>query len=107
MANKEDFTEKQYEHIHQMFELTDDSLTQMNVLLAGRKTSFDTNRSFNIENEINNYRTQLKNQNINDINAHAYTYAMGTMYMDIISECEKLGDYVINVVEARMGTKKI
>ena len=107
MQGKEDFTEKQYEHIHVMFQLTEDSLTQMNVLLAGRKTSFDTNRSFNIENEINNYRNQLKTQNINDINDHAYTYAMGTMYMDIISECEKLGDYVVNVVEARMGIKKI
>ena len=107
MSGKEDFTEKQYEHLHQMFELTDDSLTQMNVLLAGRKVNYDVNRSFDIENEINNYRNQLKNQNINDINDHAYTYAMGTMYMDIISECEKLGDYVVNVVEARMGTRKI
>ena len=107
MSGKEDFTEKQYEHLHQMFELTDDSLTQMNVLLAGRKVNYDVNRSFNIENEINNYRNQLKNQNINDINDHAYTYAMGTMYMDIVSECEKLGDYVVNVVEARMGTRNI
>ena len=103
---KEDFTEKQYEHLHQMFELTDDSLTQMNVMLSGRRDNLDVNRSFNIENEINNYRTQLKSQNINDVNNHEYTYAIGTMYMDIVSECEKLGDYVINVVEARMGTKQ-
>ena len=103
---KEDFTERQYEHLHQMFELTDDSLTQMNVMLGGRKDKFDANRSFNIENEINNYRNQLRSQNINDVNAHEYTYAIGTMYMDIISECEKLGDYVINVVEARMGTRQ-
>ncbi len=103
---KEDFTEKQYEHLHQMFELTDDSLTQMNVMLSNRKDNLDVNRSFNIENEINNYRTQLKSQNINDVNNHEYTYAIGTMYMDIVSECEKLGDYVINVVEARMGTKQ-
>ena len=103
---KEDFTERQYEHIHQMFELTDDSLTQMNIMLSGRKDKLDVNRSFNIENEINNYRNQLKSQNINDVNSHEYTYAIGTMYMDIICECEKLGDYVINVVEARMGTKQ-
>ena len=103
---QEDFTERQYEHLHQMFELTDDSLTQMNVMLSGRKDRLDVNRSFNIENEINNYRNQLKSQNINDVNSHEYTYAIGTMYMDIISECEKLGDYVINVVEARMGTKQ-
>ena len=105
MQGKEDFTEPQYEHLHQMFELTDDSLSQMNVLLLGRKDNFDVNRSYNIENEINSYRNQLKSQNINDVNNHEYTYAIGTMYMDIVSECEKLGDYVINVVEARMGTR--
>ena len=105
MQGKEDFTEPQYEHLHQMFELTDDSLSQMNVLLLGRKDNFDVNRSYNIENEINSYRNQLKSQNINDVNNHEYTYAIGTMYMEIVSECEKLGDYVINVVEARMGTR--
>jgi hypothetical protein len=103
--SKENFTEQQYEHIHQMFELTDDSLSQMNVVINGRKENVDINRSFNIENEINNYRKQLRNQNINDIDNHLYTYTSGTMYMDIINECEKLGDYVVNVVEARMGTK--
>ena len=106
LKGKEDFTEKQYEHLHQMFELTDDSLTQMNVMLTGRRDSLDINRSFNVENEINNYRNQLRSQNINDVNDHKYTYAIGTMYMDIVSECEKLGDSFINVVEARMGTRQ-
>nr|WP_315346923.1 Na/Pi cotransporter family protein [Hoylesella enoeca] len=104
--SKEDFTERQYEHIHQMFELTDDALSQMNIMLNDRKENLDVNRSFNIENEINNYRNQLKSENINDVNNHLYTYAIGTMYMDIIAECEKLGDYVVNVVEARMGTRQ-
>ena len=106
MRGKEDFTEQQYEHIHQMMELTDDALSQMIVTLVGHKAENDINRSFNIENEINNYRNQLRSQNINDVDNHLYTYAIGTMYMDIIQECEKLGDYVVNVVEARMGVKK-
>ena len=105
-GKQDHFNEKQYEHIHQMMELTDDALTQMNSLMSGRKDSYDANRSFNIENEINNYRNQLKVQNINDINNHEYSYAVGTIYMDIINECEKLGDYVVNVVEARMGTRQ-
>ena len=105
-GKQDHFIEKQYDHLHQMMELTDQSLTQMNRLMGGRKESFDVNRTFNIENEINNYRTQLKSQNINDINNHEYTYAVGTIYMDIINECEKLGDYVVNVVEARMGMRQ-
>ena len=107
VSSKEDFTEKQYERIHQMFELTDDSLSQMNIIIRGRKEYLDTTRSFNIETEINNYRNQLRNQNINDIDNHEYTYNVGTMYMDIINECEKLADYVVNVVEARMGTRRV
>ena len=103
---KEDFITSQYEHMHQMMELTDNALTQMNVTLVGHKGDNDANLSFNIENEINNYRNQLKSQNINDVNNHLYTYAIGTMYMDIIQECEKLGDYVVNVVEARMGVRQ-
>lgn len=106
IRGKEDFTEEQYDHIHQMFELTDDALTQMNRILVGHRQDNDVNRSFNIENEINNYRNQLRSQNINDVNEHKYTYAIGTMYIDIIQECEKLGDYVVNVVEARMGVRQ-
>ena len=103
---KEDFTAKQYEYIHQMFELTQNALTQMNITLVRHKDELDANRSFNIENEINNFRNQLKSQNINDVNTHKYTYSIGTMYMYIIQECEKLGDYVVNVVEARMGLRQ-
>ena len=106
IRGKEDFIPSQYEHMHQMMELTDNALTQMNITLVGHKGDNDANLSFNIENEINNYRNQLKSQNINDVNNHLYTYAIGTMYMDIIQECEKLGDYVVNVVEARMGVRQ-
>ncbi len=103
---KDDFTSQQYQHIHQMFELTDSSLSQMNVLFNNTKENVQAHHSFNIETEINNYRDQLKTQNINDVNDHKYTYEMGTIYMDIISECEKLGDYVVNVVEARLGLRQ-
>lgn len=75
---KEDFITSQYEHMHQMMELTDNALTQMNITLVGHKGDNDANLSFNIENEINNYRNQLKSQNINDVNNHLYTYAIGT-----------------------------
>jgi phosphate:Na+ symporter len=105
-AKQDHFIEKQYEHLHQMMGLTDQALTQMNQLMGGRKEAYNINRTFNIENEINNYRNQLKAQNIVDVNNHEYTYAEGTIYIDLVNECEKLGDYVVNVVEARMGTRQ-
>lgn len=99
--NNLEFTEKQYEHIHFMMKLVNDSLTQMISIVNHEDCQEgEANKSFNIEHEINNYRTQLKNKNIVDVNNKEYDYQMGVYYMDIIAECEKLGDYVVNVVEA-------
>ena len=103
---QEHFTDKQYERLYQMIALTNQALTNMNMLMAGRKEDYDINLTFNLENEINNYRNQLKAQNISDVNNHEYTYAEGTTYIDLVNECEKLADYVVNVVEARMGVRQ-
>ena len=105
-GKQDHFNEKHYERIHHMMDLTDQSLSQMNELMSGRKSDYDVNRTFNKENEINNYRDLLKSQNILDIEKNEYTYGVGTIYMDLINECEKLGDYVVNVVEARTNTKE-
>ena len=103
--NKEEFTAKQNENIHQMFKLVDEALTQMNFMFAHERQSINMNQTYNIETEINNFRSQLRNQNLDDVDNHLYTYGVGTLYMDIIQECEKLGDYVVNVAEARMETR--
>ncbi len=103
---QEHFTDKQYERLYQMIALTNQALTNMNLLMAGRKEDYDINLTFNLENEINNFRNQLKAQNISDVNNHEYTYAEGTTYIDLVNECEKLADYVVNVVEARMGVRQ-
>ena len=89
-----------------MFSLTDNALSQMIALVEDTHHSVDVNRSFNTENEINNYRNQLKTQNVIDVNNKEYSYQMGVHYMDIIAECEKLGDYVVNVVEAHSDVKE-
>ena len=102
---KGDFTPEQYEHIFNMFELANNALTQMiKVLITGQWN--DAMQSFNIETEIDNYRNTLKHQNVIDVSNSLYNYQMGVYYMDIINECEKMGDYVVNVVEARTYTKE-
>ena len=86
----EDFTEKQYEHIHTMMKLVDDALAQMIAVVERTEhAQVDVNRSFNLENEINNYRNQLKNQNIVDVNNKLYSYQMGVYYMDIIASQQR------------------
>ena len=103
---KSDFIEAQYENLFNMFEVTNSSLVQMiRVLTTGLKA--DAMQSYNIENEINRLRKDFKMKNAVDVTNGAYSYQMGVYYLDIINECEKLGDYVVNVVEARTDTKEI
>ena len=104
-SEQKKFNQQQADHVHQMIELADRALSQMIAMVKDMSETVDINKSFNIENEINNYRKQLKSQNIIDINNKAYDYQTGVYYMDIISECEKLGDYVVNVVEAHRDVK--
>lgn len=103
--SKEKFTEEQLGHIRHMWMLCDNALTQMEKILADTDNLVDPHESLNIENEINNYRTQLKENNVVDINDKKYDYQTGVNYMDIIGDSEKLGDYAINVVEAHTQVK--
>lgn len=97
---KEDFTEAQYTNMHNMAELVEHALASMINVVEHNHQHVDYNVNYNIENEINNYRVQLKEQNMIDINNNVYSYQMSVFYLDIINECEKLGDYVLNVIEA-------
>ena len=103
MYGKEQFTSEQLQHMHTMLELVEESLKEMlgRIDLTAGKTGITT--SLNIEHEINNFRSQLKNQNLQDVNSGLYGYQLGVFYVDFISECEKLGDYVMNVVQAGKG----
>ena len=98
------FTPDQTQHMHAMLQLVESALAEMMKhidLPASAKTSITT--SVNIEHEINNYRKQLRNQNLHDVNAGLYSYQLGVFYVDFISECEHLADYVMNVVQAGKG----
>ena len=102
----EDFTDKQYKHINNMLTLVKKALDEMvKVVSREEGIQIDYHISYNIENEINNYRNQLKNKNIVDINNNVYSYQIGTFYIDFISECEKLGDYILNVIQSSSGEK--
>ena len=104
--NKIEFNQTQEEGVSQMFGLIDQALTRMNELLAGRREEYDITLSEEIENSINACRNRLKQENINNLDQHTYGYGSGTVFIDMISECEKTGDYIINVVESRLGAAR-
>ena len=86
-----------------MMQRTDDALTQMNTVMTGHTREHDINDSYRIEEDINQMRNRLKAESIAAVNDQQYDYVVGTMFSDLVGECEKLGDYVINVVQARFG----
>ena len=103
MHCQEGFTAEQMQHMMTMLQLVGAALSEMLKRIDQPTTKNGVKTSLNIEHEINNYRTQLKNQNLHDVNAGLYDYQLGVFYVDFISECEKLGDYVMNVVQAGKG----
>ena len=93
-------------NIELMFNLIESGLQNMcNVLCEEHIDQSYVNSAQNIENEINNYRNQLKLQNVIAVNEGYYNYPVATTYMDTIVECEKMGDYIVNVVEAVADSK--
>ena len=103
--NKEDFTAEQYARLHDMLRLVNEAVVQMIVVVSGRRNDLSLADSLSIENDINELRNQLKEENVKGVNSHQYSYALGTIYNDIVADCEKIGDYVMNIVEARLGKR--
>ena len=97
------FTPHQEEQLQALMLLCDQALTQMQTVMHGHRADHDISETFRIENDINQLRQRLKTENVRAVNDHEYDYAIGTLYVDLINELEKLGDYVVNVVEARFG----
>ena len=102
-ATKIVFTPEMDEGIQRMFALVEEALVRMNTVLSGHKEDFGIGVSEDLERQINACRNALKRQNIENLDARKYDYDKGTVFVDLFSECEKTGDYIINVVEARLG----
>ena len=103
MHCQEAFTPEQTQHMQTMLKLVEGSLTEMMKHIDEPETKISIKASINIEHEVNNFRKQLRNKNMHDVNAGLYSYQLGVFYVDFISECEHLADYVLNVVQAGKG----
>lgn len=101
--NRENFTPEQHTKLHDMLRLVNEALVQMIVVVSGRRKDLSLTDSLSIESDINELRNQLKGETVMGVNSHQYSYTLGTLYNDIVADCEKIGDYVMNIVEARLG----
>ena len=97
------FTEEQNKGMDDMFVLIDKAMEKMIDVLGEGKESFSLQISEQLEQEINDCRSRLREQNAKALDNRVYGYQESTVFVDLVNECEKLGDYIINVVEARFG----
>ena len=102
-SSGKDFNSKQYSQLSEMMTHTESAINQMIKTVKGRKAEQSIEETFRIENDINALRKRLKQESIRSIEEKESGYEIGTIFIDIINECEKLGDYVVNVVQARLG----
>jgi len=102
--SEDDFTEEQYGHIENMMKMCDEALSHM-VAVVEDVPLVNVLDTLKYEYQINDFRKELKEMNVDDINAQKYSYQMGVHYMDIINDCEKMGDYIVNVVEAHVNKR--
>jgi len=100
------FTDEQNKCVEHMLALVDDAIVQMRVTMRKQIISRDDMAlTHNLETQINSYRNMLKNKHIESLDDRKYKYSDAVYYMDLISECEKAGDYIVNVIEALEDTE--
>jgi len=95
------FNEAQIKNVEMMLYLVSSAESKMvEALERVHITQDEFFEMTNMENEINNFRDEIKTRNMQSITDKLYDYSTGVNYMDIILELEKMGDYIINVEEA-------
>lgn len=98
--NKSKFGTETLEKIFLMFNMVEEALNVMRINLDRSDYRADLSKARECELQINRYRDQLKLEHFDNIKSGKYTYEQGVFFTDMIQECERLGDYIINVTEA-------
>lgn len=95
-----EFTDKQKTEITKMFDLVDNQIEALEQSVKSHFTDKDAQKKiFDIEDQINLLRYSLKVANVDQVNAGEYSYASGIHFMDIIEECESLGDAITKIAK--------
>ena len=102
-SQKAVFTPEQEQGITQMFDLLDGAMENMILILKG-EGEYVTSQVY--ENRIDSLRNTLRVKNTEYVDEGVYSFAVGTIFIDLIRECEKCGDYVMNVVETKFGKRE-
>jgi len=93
----ENLTEEMKKNILEMFSLVDKALEVMIENLNKHNYEVDRKSTETIEKKINEFRNTLRSEHVSNIENEKYSYQIGTLYKDMFSESEKIGDYIYDV----------
>lgn len=101
------FTDEQRAHMEEMLNFTEESLNNMyNILEEDLSKPINFDKTYQMERRLNDFRSKCKDENLEAVNTGVYNYRLGTFFNDFIGECERIGDYVVNVVQAEDKARK-
>jgi phosphate:Na+ symporter len=103
-----EYTPDMVQRIENMFVLVDQALAEMMRVLNENMADMTVGsimNSLRIEKDINSLRNEYRMKNATDVKEQKYPYEVSVTYMDMIGECEKIGDYILNVVEQYQETR--
>ena len=107
---KQDFDESMRSKIDRMMDLVETAYQAMMDNLRGslKAPLTDISNATDAEDAINAYRNALREEHIANLEKSTYNYSAGVFYMDIVSELERIGDFIINISQAvyKDGDKK-
>ncbi len=97
---KSRFTQEQKDRLNEMFDLLKQAFTEMNLNLEKGFSDVNVERAYFLENQINEKRDQLRLLHVEDLKEKRYKHKIGAFYSEMVSQSERIGDYIINVSEA-------
>lgn len=100
--HKKAFDQDTLKKLEDMVSSVNDAYEAMifNLKAAHKGDLEEISNAYNAEDRINNLRNILREAEIEDIESSGKNYQTSVYYMDIVSELEKMGDFMINISQA-------
>ena len=99
-----DFDDAMLRRLNKMMDLVDGAYAAMIENLKKKYSELnDISNATDSEVQINEYRNALREEHIVNLESNSYNYQTGVFYMDIVSELEKIGDFIINISQAELA----
>ena len=99
-AHNKVFDKSILDRLNKMMDLVQKSYDVMIENLKNKDTLTEISNAENCEYNINECRNHLREEHIVNIESNSYNYLTGVYYMDVLSELEKIGDFMINISQA-------